>query len=89
MRALRMLQSLQIEKPCIVEIGTIRDNRETALDGDGWSTVAWGWYASETGGRAVTTLVIALVFFYALPLIIIVLAAAAILIAAIVLEYTP
>ncbi|MBI3522873.1 MAG: hypothetical protein HY071_07175 [Chloroflexi bacterium] len=41
------------------------------------------------GGRAVTTLVIALVFFYAIPFVVIVLAGVAILIAAIVLEYTP
>jgi hypothetical protein len=37
---------------CVVETGTIRS--EAGLSGDGWSTIAWGWYCAETGGRAVT-----------------------------------
>jgi hypothetical protein len=37
-----------------VETGTSRDDRPRARESDGWSTVAWGWYCSQTGGRAYT-----------------------------------
>ncbi len=41
-----------LDKPAvIVEIGTSRDERPEACDGDGWSTRAWGWYAQQTGVR--------------------------------------
>jgi hypothetical protein len=54
LRTLPCLYALHPGPACIVETGTIRDDRETARSGDGWSTLAWGWYAAQTGGRAYT-----------------------------------
>jgi hypothetical protein len=54
LRTLQCLHALYPGPACIVETGTIRDDRETARDGDGWSTLAWGWYAAQTQGRAYT-----------------------------------
>lgn len=52
LRTLRHLYQLYPEHACIVETGTLRN--EAAREGDGWSTVAWGWYCQETGSKAVT-----------------------------------
>jgi hypothetical protein len=52
LRTLRHLYQLYPRGACIVETGTLRN--EAAREGDGWSTVAWGWYCQETGGTAYT-----------------------------------
>src|SRR6266852_4177820 len=52
LRALRHLYQLYPRHACIVETGTLRN--DAAREGDGWSTVAWGWYCAQTGGKAVT-----------------------------------
>jgi hypothetical protein len=54
LRALRALHAMRPGPATIVETGTIRDGRPQACQSDGWSTLAWGWYAAETGGRAFT-----------------------------------
>ena len=54
LRTLQRLNQLYSGPVCIVETGTARDERPQARTGDGWSTIAWGWYASEVGGRVVT-----------------------------------
>jgi glycosyltransferase involved in cell wall biosynthesis len=54
---LRTLQRLSVLRPgptCIVEIGTLRNDSPTGREGDGWSTIAWGWYAAQTGGQVYT-----------------------------------
>jgi len=54
---LRTLQKLAEVHPgpvCLVETGTLRDDNPRALAGDGWSTLAFGWYAAQTGGRLYT-----------------------------------
>ncbi|HLK57760.1 MAG TPA: class I SAM-dependent methyltransferase [Chthonomonadaceae bacterium] len=51
---LERLHQLHPGPACIVETGTIRDDRSGACAGDGWSTIAWGWYASQTGGKVYT-----------------------------------
>jgi hypothetical protein len=51
---LRRLRQLCPGPACVVETGTLRDDSPRAQNGDGWSTVAWGWYCAETGGRAYT-----------------------------------
>ncbi|MEI7742750.1 MAG: hypothetical protein WCK58_03240 [Chloroflexota bacterium] len=53
-RALRRLRELTPGPTNIVETGTARNGDWSGCSGDGWSTVAFGWYASETGGRAWT-----------------------------------
>jgi len=52
--ALHLLSRLGTTKLVIVEIGTARDERPEACNGDGWSTCAWGWYAGQTGGSVCT-----------------------------------
>src|SRR5580692_3286137 len=59
--SLRRLYQLCDKPPVIVEVGTSRDERPEACNGDGWSTRIWGWYAaqeratsSEQRGRAHT-----------------------------------
>jgi glycosyltransferase involved in cell wall biosynthesis len=54
LRALEHLERICPGPPCIVETGTLRDAGEQARAGDGWSTIAWGWYATQKGGRAYT-----------------------------------
>jgi glycosyltransferase involved in cell wall biosynthesis len=54
LRALRRLHQLCPGPACIVETGTLRDASPRARTSDGWSTVAWGWYAAQTGGKAYT-----------------------------------
>jgi glycosyltransferase involved in cell wall biosynthesis len=54
LRALQRLHALCPGPVCIVETGTIRDASDRARDSDGWSTLAWAWYAAQTGGRVVT-----------------------------------
>src|ERR1051326_3989149 len=54
LRTLRLLHLLHSESQTIVETGTLRDDRDQARNGDGWSTLAWGWYASQTNGRIAT-----------------------------------
>jgi hypothetical protein len=49
---LRQLLRLRPRGACIVETGTLRSDAHR--DGDGWSTVAWGWYCLGTGGRVFT-----------------------------------
>jgi len=39
---------------CIVETGTLRSDGHNHLVGDGWSTIAWGWFADITGGACYT-----------------------------------
>jgi hypothetical protein len=54
---LRALQRLWEARPgpaVIVETGTLRSDSPSARSGDGWSTLAWGWYCPETGSRAWT-----------------------------------
>lgn len=52
--ALRRLWELHPGPVTIVETGTLRNASDSGRSGDGWSTVAWGWYSRETGGRAWT-----------------------------------
>jgi glycosyltransferase involved in cell wall biosynthesis len=52
--ALRRLHTLRPGAPRILQIGTIRDATPAGAWVDGWSTVAWAWYAAETGGRVWT-----------------------------------
>jgi hypothetical protein len=52
--ALRRLWELRRGPACIVETGTLRNDSPTGRDGDGWSTVAWGWYCACVGGRVYT-----------------------------------
>jgi hypothetical protein len=54
LQELQRLHELNPGSACIVETGPIRDGREAAREGDGWSTVAFGWYAVQTQSRAVT-----------------------------------
>jgi hypothetical protein len=55
---LRSLATLHSNRPeggaVLVETGTLRDENPAACSGDGWSTVAWGWFAQETHGHAWT-----------------------------------
>ncbi len=52
--ALRKLWQMHPGPVNIVESGTLRNGSESGRTGDGWSTVAWGWYSHETGGKAWT-----------------------------------
>src|SRR5438445_12972565 len=52
LRTLRHLHEWYPQGACVIETGTLRD--EAAREGDGWSTVAWAWYCSQTGGRVTT-----------------------------------
>ena len=52
LRTLRHLHQLYPRHARIVETGTLRN--EAAREGDGWSTVAWGWFCAQTGGKAYT-----------------------------------
>jgi predicted O-methyltransferase YrrM len=54
LRALRRLYHLQPGPVNIVETGTLRDDSANGRGGDGWSTVALGWYCTQVGGRLVT-----------------------------------
>src|SRR5579862_4150970 len=54
LKSLRRLHGLHPASVCIVETGTLRDDRPQACNGDGWSTLAFGWYAAQTGGQAYT-----------------------------------
>lgn len=54
LHALRMLDAWRAGPPCIVETGTLREDNPHGCSGDGWSTVAWAWYCSLTGGRVWT-----------------------------------
>jgi hypothetical protein len=57
LRALRQLDDLcrgRRERPCIVETGTLRNEDASGCAGDGWSTIAWGWYCAARRGRAWT-----------------------------------
>ena len=45
LRTLRHLHRLYPRGACIMETGTLRN--EAALEGDGWSTVAWGWFCTQ------------------------------------------
>lgn len=49
-RALQRLRELVPGPATIVETGTTRDASEAGRQGDGWSTLAFAWYTSETGG---------------------------------------
>ncbi len=52
LRAMRRLYELRPGPARIVETRTLRS--EEGRDGDGWSTLAWGWYCSQTGGTLYT-----------------------------------
>src|SRR5437870_3328975 len=54
LRTLRRLHELSPGPSCIVETGTLRDDTPSGRDGDGWSSVAWSWYCSQTGGKLFT-----------------------------------
>lgn len=54
LRTLRLLHEISPGPACIVETGTLRNDSPSGPDGDGWSSVAWGWYSSQTGGRFYT-----------------------------------
>lgn len=51
---LRHLSSLVASQATIVETGTLRNMGDNGFVGDGWTTLAWGWYSRETEGRAYT-----------------------------------
>src|SRR5690242_3337215 len=46
LRTLRYLHRLRRGPVTIVETGTLRNDTASGREGDGWSTVAWGWYCS-------------------------------------------
>ena len=52
--ALSLIERIGAGKLNIVETGAIRDDRPSARQGDGWSTLAWGNYASAHAGRVYT-----------------------------------
>lgn len=52
--ALRRLHALHPGPVTIIETGTTRNADPAGCWGDGWSTVAWGWYVSQVGGRVYT-----------------------------------
>ncbi len=52
--ALRRLWEVHPGPARIVETGTLRDEAPRARESDGWSTLAFGWYAARTGGRLTT-----------------------------------
>jgi len=54
--ALQKLHDLckQGEKRTIVEIGCARGDCKGSMEGDGWSTVAFGWYCSKNNGQLTT-----------------------------------
>lgn len=54
LRALHQLGEVHPGPACIVETGTLRSANPSSCNSDGWSTVAWGWYACQTGGHAYT-----------------------------------
>src|SRR5437762_1834567 len=54
LNTLRRVHAFVDHGACIVETGTTRDSSPEARNGDGWSTVAWGWYCSQAGGRVYT-----------------------------------
>jgi len=54
LRALHHLEEVHPGPVCIVETGTLRNANPSACNSDGWSTIAWGWYACQTGGHAYT-----------------------------------
>jgi len=54
LRALQRLETIHPGVCNIVETGTLRNDSESGRSGDGWSTVAWGWYAAKTGSRVWT-----------------------------------
>lgn len=49
-KALRRLWELHPGPVTIVETGTTRDATEAGRQGDGWSTLAWAWYAAQVSG---------------------------------------
>jgi methyltransferase family protein len=53
-RALFQLRGLQPGPATIVETGTLRNDTPSGLSGDGWSTMAWGWYCRRYGGKVTT-----------------------------------
>jgi hypothetical protein len=53
-RALCELHRSQRGPVTIVETGTLRNDTESGMRGDGWSTMAWGWYCQKLGGRIFT-----------------------------------
>jgi hypothetical protein len=54
LRTLRRLVEIRPGPACIVETGTLRNDGSGGCSGDGWSTVAWAWYAAQTGGKVYT-----------------------------------
>jgi hypothetical protein len=54
LRTLRTLDRVCPGAACIVESGTLRDASPQARNSDGWSTIAWGWYSAQTGGKLYT-----------------------------------
>src|SRR5713101_8358985 len=54
LRTLRRLAELHPGPTCIVETGTLRNDTPSGREGDGWSTVAWGWYCTQVGGQVYT-----------------------------------
>jgi hypothetical protein len=53
-RALQLFSVLSPENPTIVETGTARGKFGGGYVGDGWATVAFGWYAKKFGGTVHT-----------------------------------
>lgn len=54
-RALRLLHDRRsVEHVVIVETGTTRGDLGGGIKGDGWATLAWGWYCGKYGGIAHT-----------------------------------
>ena len=54
LKVLRRLHQLHPGPVNLIETGTLRNESDRGCSGDGWSTVAWGWYAQQTGGRCWT-----------------------------------
>src|SRR5690349_13452496 len=52
--ALRRLAELWPEAPVVVETGTLRNESPRGRHGDGWSSLAWAWFAAQTGGTFYT-----------------------------------
>lgn len=48
--ALRCLTGICPFTPVIVETATLRNESPRGRHGDGWSSLAWSWFAARTGG---------------------------------------
>jgi hypothetical protein len=53
-KALEHLHNVRQDDVVIVETGTTRGGLGGGIRGDGWATLAWGWYCKKYNGRLFT-----------------------------------